>query len=126
MDITKTVESKISEFFISQSIAFNAKQTDLKLIVSNNASGNLKYELYQNMKFLKYATINEILKLNMLEKFITNEGKVEQKLHEIIQKYANEQSVAKIDVQIKFEGSMEYFYLIKRQVKQQVQLNQIF
>jgi len=78
------------------------------------------------MKFLKYATINEILKLNMLEKFITNEGKVEQKLHEIIQKYANEQSVAKIDVQIKFEGSMEYFYLIKRQVKQQVQLNQIF
>ena len=126
MDITKTVEEKIETFFQLQASAFNAKQRDLKLIISNNLSGNLKYELYENMKFLKFSKLPEILKLTVLEKFVTSEAKVESKLHEIIQKYANEQVVAKTDVQIKFEGSMEYFYLINRKVTQQVQLNQIF
>ena len=126
MDITKTVEHKIETYFQSQASAFNAKQTDLKLIISNNLKGELKYELYENMKFLKWSTLPEILKLTFVERIVTNEEKVENKLHEIIQKYANEQAVAKTDVQIKFEGSMEYFYLINRKVTQQVQLNQIF
>ena len=121
MDITKTVEHKIEAYFQSQAAAFNAKQRDLKLIISNNLSGNLKYELYENMKFLKWSTLPEILKLTFAERIVTNEEKVE-----IIQKYANEQAVAKTDVQIKFEGAMEYFYLINRKVTQQVQLNQIF
>lgn len=124
MDKYKTIEQKITAFFNEKAEEKRVKPDQLKLIISYD--GMLRYELWDTIGgFHGYRKLDEILKLNFLEKAFVSNKDVETTLLKTIERFANENQVMSKEIQLLLLPDLKYNALKQRKKIKDITLNQI-
>lgn len=120
MDKQKLIEKKLKSFFERKANEINCDFNDLKLIIFKEKT--IRYSLYnKENKFLKTCTIQEIINLDFVEKFVVSNDDVEKILIESINKISTE--IEK--TQLLLLPNNTYFVLKNWAVFKKINLNEI-
>jgi len=123
MDVSKIIESKISNYFSRKAARYACGISSLSLLIQKAESNEkISVALYKDGKFLIWASLEEILNLSFIELMATNENKVSRILMDNVTKYEQEFNG---NAQIAIHSNLEYFALSNYKRQKQITINDI-
>ena len=123
MDVSKIIESKISNYFSKKAARYACGISSLSLLIQKGASyEKISISLYKDGKFLIWASLEEILNLSFIEMMATNENKVSRILMDNVTKYEQEFNG---NAQIAIYSNLEYYALSNYKKQKQITINDI-
>lgn len=129
MDVSKTIEARISNYFRKKAAEYACNISSLSLLIErpdvdfkkDNPDKKIKISLYFD-KEKKLADLDEILDLSFLEKIVVSSNMVADILMNNIQKYEKEFNA---NAQIVIYSNFKYFALSNYKPKKQITINDI-
>lgn len=123
MDVSKTIETKISNYFRKKAVRYECNLSSLSILIKlNDVVEKVEIALYKDGKFLIWANLEEVLDLSFLELMVTNEKKVAAILENSVKKYEQEFNSKS---QIAIYSNLEYYVLANYVKQKQITINDI-
>lgn len=130
MDVSKTIEAKISNYFRKKATQYACSISSLSMVIQRPTPAfKEKYknkivevDLYKDGKMFVWANLTEVLDLSLLELIMTNEDKISNILLDSIFKYEQQFNA---NAQIGIYSDLQCVVLANYKKQKQITINDI-